>query len=167
VYLHPVVHNAEPIGTLPTPEELAGHELRRLRQVRGWSQEEVARRMAEYGYDWHQTTVGRTETATRPLRLNEAVALAGLFEIPVTRLIAPPNVVDADKLTAQMHATEVRLLEAKAACADARNRAAMAAEAAKAASYAAAEADADVDRRTQELGRLTSMRELLERELGQ
>lgn len=89
VYPHPVVHDEEHIGTLPTPEVLAGQELRRLRTVCGWSQEEVARRMADYGYDWHQTTVGRTETATRPLRLNEAVALAALFGIPVTQMIAP------------------------------------------------------------------------------
>lgn len=46
--------------------------------------------MGTYGYDsWHQTTVGRTETAQRPLRLNETVALAGLFGVPVTRLLTP------------------------------------------------------------------------------
>lgn len=75
---------------IPTPEELAGEELRRLRTARRWSQEEVARRMSAAGHtNWHQTTVGKTELSTRPLRLNEAVALAGLFSVPVTQLIAP------------------------------------------------------------------------------
>lgn len=87
--------------TLPEPEVLAGQELRRLRVARGWSQDEVARRMAAYGYDsWHQTTVGRIEAAQRPLRLNEAVALTGLFGVPLYQLVAPlltgPEEIDAE-----------------------------------------------------------------------
>ncbi len=39
--------------------------------------------------NWHQTTVGKTEAAARPLRLNEAVTLAALFDVPVTQLVAP------------------------------------------------------------------------------
>ena len=80
-------------STVPSPEEVAGRELRRLRLERGWSQEQVARRMAAQGFDsWHQTTVGKTETAQRPLRLNEAVALSGLFGIPLARLLTPLTV---------------------------------------------------------------------------
>jgi transcriptional regulator with XRE-family HTH domain len=75
-----------------TPEGLAGEQLRRLRLARGWSQEEVARRMAAFDVDWHQTTVGRTETAQRPLRLNEAFALAALFRVGLSTLIGPPRV---------------------------------------------------------------------------
>jgi transcriptional regulator with XRE-family HTH domain len=84
------VNSEEQVNRIPTPEELAGEEVRRLRLARRWSQEEVARRMSAAGHsNWHQTTVGKTELATRPLRLNEAVALAGLFSVPVTQLIAP------------------------------------------------------------------------------
>ena len=46
-----------------------------LREERGWSQSEVARRMKVYGYNWHQTTVGRVENGKRPLRLNELMHL--------------------------------------------------------------------------------------------
>lgn len=45
--------------------------------------------MTIYGYDWHQTTVGRTESAERPLRLNEVVHLAALFKVPVTQFLLP------------------------------------------------------------------------------
>jgi transcriptional regulator with XRE-family HTH domain len=91
-----VEHNFGDPVSLPEPEVLAGQELKRLRRERGWSQEEVARRMTAYGFDWHQTTVGRTETAARPLRVNEAVALAALFEVPVTQLLVPVSVQVAD-----------------------------------------------------------------------
>jgi len=68
-------------------EALAGREFRRLREARGWSQEEVARRLAALGIDWHQTMVSRTEAADRPLRLNEAAALCGVFGIRLEALL--------------------------------------------------------------------------------
>jgi gamma-glutamyl:cysteine ligase YbdK (ATP-grasp superfamily) len=122
--------------------------------------------MAEYGYDWHQTTVGRTETATRPLRLNEAVALAGLFEVPVTQLVAPPKVAESAELAAQIQATEERLRAAQAARDAAADAAADAAERAKAASYHAAEAAAELSRCSGELDRLLAIRGTLTRERG-
>lgn len=45
--------------------------------------------MIASGYDWHQTTVGRTESAARPLRVNEAVVLAAIFDVPITQLLVP------------------------------------------------------------------------------
>lgn len=84
-----VAHNTQDSRSIPSAEELAGQELKRLRTERGWSQEEVARRMTSSGYDWHQTTVGRTESAARPLRVNEAVLLAAIFEVPITQLLVP------------------------------------------------------------------------------
>ena len=60
--------------------------------------------MAGDGYEsWHQTTVGRTETATRPLRLNEAVVLAALFDVPVTQLVAPMT-LEAPDIEAEIEA---------------------------------------------------------------
>lgn len=74
-------------GTVLSPEEAAGRELRRLREACRWSQEEVARRMGGYGYEWHQTTVAKTEAAQRPLRLDEVVALASLFGVTLPALL--------------------------------------------------------------------------------
>jgi transcriptional regulator with XRE-family HTH domain len=97
----------------PTPELLAGQELRRLRRARGWSQEEVARRMVAIGHEgWHQTTVGRTETARRPLRLNETVDLAGLFGVPVTQLLAPIP-VQLDEVNEVIRLTEETLADTR------------------------------------------------------
>jgi transcriptional regulator with XRE-family HTH domain len=70
-----------------TPEEIAGRELRRLREARRWPQGEVARRMAGYGYCWHQTQVAKTEAAERPLRLNELAAMCDLFGVTLAGLL--------------------------------------------------------------------------------
>jgi transcriptional regulator with XRE-family HTH domain len=109
---------AAPHVYLATPEELAAREVRSLRKGRGWSQEELARRMSAAGFaSWHQSTVGRTETGDRPLRLNEAVALSELFGVSLTRLLTPVEMTleqvgqaiaetetVRDKLTGQLHA---------------------------------------------------------------
>jgi transcriptional regulator with XRE-family HTH domain len=110
-----VPHNPADHGTIPSAEQLAGQELKRLRTDRGWSQEAVARRMSASGYDWHQTTVGRTESATRPLRVNEAVVLAAIFEVPITQLLIPVamKLSDVDKEiedTEEAHARTIKML---------------------------------------------------------
>ena len=80
-----------------TPEETAGRELRRLREARRWSQEETARRMGAYGYDFHQTAIAKTEAGQRPLRLNEAAAFACLFGVALADLLtAVPGMTDGE-----------------------------------------------------------------------
>jgi transcriptional regulator with XRE-family HTH domain len=73
----------------PSTEAIFGQAIRDFRQTWGWSQEQLANRMRALGFDWHQTTVSKTETAERPIRLNEAQALAGLFSIPLSGLVSP------------------------------------------------------------------------------
>lgn len=59
-----------------------------LRLALGWSQSELARRMAELGYKYfNQMTVSRTEKLDRPLRLGEARAIARIFGVSVNRMI--------------------------------------------------------------------------------
>lgn len=70
-----------------TPEQWLGRALRAAREERGLSQEQVAQMMHVYGFDWHQTQVGRSESATRPIRVNEAVALAEVLRIHPADLI--------------------------------------------------------------------------------
>jgi transcriptional regulator with XRE-family HTH domain len=74
----------------PDPEVQAGHALRRLRTARGWSQEEVGRRMKAYGYDFHQTMIAKIEAAQRPLRVRELADFAALYGVEVHELIYPP-----------------------------------------------------------------------------
>jgi transcriptional regulator with XRE-family HTH domain len=98
------VEHQSPQDRIPTPEEIAGRRLALFRQERGWSQSEVARRMEAYGYNWHQTTVGRVESGKRPLRLNEAVHVAAMFGVSPIQLIVPN--VTPDRLSDDIKATE-------------------------------------------------------------
>ncbi len=62
------------------PERAFGRRARQMRRTRDWSQEDVARMMRDRGFDsWRQTTVAKSEAGDRPIRLNEGVALAHLF----------------------------------------------------------------------------------------
>jgi hypothetical protein len=45
--------------------------------------------MKASGYNWLQSTVGKTEAAQRPLLLNELAALAEIFGVPVTQFLEP------------------------------------------------------------------------------
>lgn len=92
-----------------TPEEIAGRELQRLRIARGWSQEEAARQMDAYGYDWHQTTVSKIEAAQRPLRLNELADLASLYGVPLDALLSELPQIDSETLENQAKAKVARL----------------------------------------------------------
>jgi transcriptional regulator with XRE-family HTH domain len=149
------------VSGIPNPEELAGEEVRRLRLARRWSQEEVARRMSATGHsNWHQTTVGKTELATRPLRLNEAVALAGLFEVPVTQLIAPIT-LKAEEIQAELDAVEDRWAELQQAYRDAQAQQERAAETAAAARAAAADAANELGRFQARLNYLTGLRAIV------
>lgn len=53
-----------------------------LREERGWSQADLAERLAEVGFPVHQTTVAKLESGRRPLRVAEVYALALIFRIP-------------------------------------------------------------------------------------
>jgi transcriptional regulator with XRE-family HTH domain len=75
----------------PDPEVQAGRALRRLRLSRDWSQDEAARRMQAYGYDFHQTTIAKIEAAQRPLRVRELADFAALYGVEIHDLIYPPS----------------------------------------------------------------------------
>jgi transcriptional regulator with XRE-family HTH domain len=76
-------------ASLPTREQIVGRRLRLLRQERSWSQPDLVEKVRPFGYEWSQATVTRLEGATRPIRLNELVDLAALFEIPLEKLLEP------------------------------------------------------------------------------
>lgn len=72
-----------------TINETFGQRVRDIRQQLGLSQRQVATMMAStHGTPWHQTTVAKTETGERPVKLSEAVALATAFGVPVADLLA-------------------------------------------------------------------------------
>lgn len=70
-----------------SPEAAFGGRVRALRLAKGWSQAELAARVAAHLPGWAQTTVAKTEAATRPIRLNEASGLAAALEVPLQQLL--------------------------------------------------------------------------------
>lgn len=101
--------------TAPSPEQVAGQELRRLRTARRWSQEEVTQRL---GYPWHQSAMAKTEAAQRPLRLNELVALCQLYGVTLASLLtALPAMTDREleeQATAKLARLEDRVARIRA-----------------------------------------------------
>lgn len=90
----------------PDPEVGAGRALRRLRLARQWSQEEAARRMRAYGYDFHQTTIAKIEAAQRPLRVRELADFAALYGVEIQELVFPPSgsLVEVNQEIAELEA---------------------------------------------------------------
>lgn len=112
-----------------TPEAQVGQRVRRLREQRGWSQEEVGRQLARWGFKMHQTTVAKLENGARPIRLNEVAALARLFAVSMADLWDDEAVSD-----------EQQILEARLTDLQAQLRYAQQAEAVAARSHADARA---------------------------
>ncbi|WP_416430066.1 helix-turn-helix transcriptional regulator [Paenarthrobacter nicotinovorans] len=68
-------------------EEQFARNLQAMRERKGWSQSELARRMVDAGWkNYNQMTISRTEKGDRPIRLNEARALAQIFGVPIDHM---------------------------------------------------------------------------------
>lgn len=67
-------------------ERLFGGRVKDLRQAKGWTQDELARRMTAAGHPMHQTTVAKLESGTRPTNVGEVAALAAIFGMPIATL---------------------------------------------------------------------------------
>lgn len=79
----------------PSPEDRLGRRIRYERDRRGWSQSELADRLAEFGISLHFTAIAKMEQRDverpRAIRLDEAFALAQVFGVTVERLLEPPT----------------------------------------------------------------------------
>lgn len=62
-----------------------------LRERRGWSQTELAKRLSSQGLPFHQQQVQRIETGARPVRLNEAMLLAKTFGVSWDDMTQPAD----------------------------------------------------------------------------
>lgn len=68
-------------------EHQFGVWVKNAREMRGWSQEALARHLKETaGLDLHQSAVARLEGGKRAIRLNEASALAKLLGLDLAWL---------------------------------------------------------------------------------
>ncbi|MFV9459224.1 MULTISPECIES: helix-turn-helix transcriptional regulator [Rhodococcus] len=64
------------------------------RMARRWSQEDLAKRLAERGLTAHPTTIAKIEAGTRAIKLDEAAELAALFDISLDALLGRGDVED-------------------------------------------------------------------------
>lgn len=101
------------------PEAIVGRALRQKRVARGWSQEEVARRMEAFGYDFHQTMIAKVEAAQRPLRVRELADFAALYGVEIQELMYPPS-VSREETDREIAVIEKQLATAKEQAAEAR-----------------------------------------------
>jgi len=90
-------------------EQLLAGRIKERREACGWSQEEVGRQMNALGFRWWQSTVAKTEASARPIRVNEAAALATIFDTTILALTAP----DASPLDLRIETTRRALYETK------------------------------------------------------
>jgi transcriptional regulator with XRE-family HTH domain len=67
-------------------EATVAKNVRRLREDHGLSQEQLGSNLAVHGFGMHYTTVAQLEVGARPLRLNEVVAIAAYFDLPIESL---------------------------------------------------------------------------------
>jgi transcriptional regulator with XRE-family HTH domain len=73
----------------PTAARFAAN-VRARRELRGWSQRQLAERMADLGHrSFRQQTVAEIEQGSRAVKLDEALALSRALGISVDNLIRP------------------------------------------------------------------------------
>jgi transcriptional regulator with XRE-family HTH domain len=82
-----------------TPERVVAERLAELRQRRGWSQAELADRMAAYGIPWGRTTPGKIENRQRNVTVEELVGLAFVLGVSPVALMVPTAVDTEVRLT--------------------------------------------------------------------
>ena len=72
-------------------EKSIAETLTRQRLANGWTYEEFAKRMHAIGYEIHPSAIQKTEKSDRRITVNELVAYAKVFGVPVGYLIDQAN----------------------------------------------------------------------------
>lgn len=68
---------------------VVGRAVGRLRKTRGWSQADLAQRLAEtLGRTWDPSAVARMESGKRTTSVNELTALAAIFDTPIAEIVS-------------------------------------------------------------------------------
>jgi transcriptional regulator with XRE-family HTH domain len=75
-----------------------GENLKYVRERMDESQTGLAKRMADLGFPFHQTTISRIEAGERPVQLGEALALAEIVGMGVDVMIRRPSDVRLSRL---------------------------------------------------------------------
>lgn len=83
------------LGRSAEPRAVLGQHVADLRRARGLDQSAIARRLTELGIPARQNTISRIENATRPVDVDELVALAHVLGLDhrVEQLLSDPALV--------------------------------------------------------------------------
>ncbi|MBA8920414.1 helix-turn-helix transcriptional regulator [Nesterenkonia jeotgali] len=77
-------------GHVPTPEENFCVNMKLLRESKGWSQADLAEALRPLGLDLHRQTIQKIESLIRPVKLNEAHAIAQALGDHVDEMVSSP-----------------------------------------------------------------------------
>lgn len=80
--------------------------MRMLRERRGMSQTELARKMGGHGHSFHQPTVQRIESGQRPLKLTEALSVADILGSDLHTMMNDVSLPFAHKMLVDELATD-------------------------------------------------------------
>jgi transcriptional regulator with XRE-family HTH domain len=70
-------------------DEVVARRVRALRDESEWTQAALAQAMTEMGFTWSRVTVSEVEAGNRRVALDELLALAALFAVPLVTLFLP------------------------------------------------------------------------------
>jgi transcriptional regulator with XRE-family HTH domain len=87
-----------------------GARVRGIRKARGLSQEDLAQALSDTGRSYHQTTVAKLESGTRPTSIEEVYVLAVLLDVPVSDLVVPDHETMSPHRQLRRLATEIARL---------------------------------------------------------
>lgn len=81
----------EPEPLVQTADDRFAENFRKRRDLQGLSQADVAEKMTERGFAFHQQTVAKIERGTRRVGIGEAVELANILDLSVDALLIPTD----------------------------------------------------------------------------
>lgn len=70
-----------------TAEAIFARRVREMRRQTGMTQQQLADFMARTGDGIYRSTIGKIENGDRPVSVNEAVQIAGIFGVPLTEML--------------------------------------------------------------------------------
>ena len=76
-------------ATAPRPEQVAAERIRALRTRHGWTQQQLADRLREFGSPIDRVAIAKLETGQRRLPLDEALLFAYALDVAPTSLFIP------------------------------------------------------------------------------
>jgi transcriptional regulator with XRE-family HTH domain len=96
----------------PQMDKQFAEGVREARQHAALSQEQVAEKMRELGFEMSQPVVGKIERGERKVTVGEAMALAEVLGVNVLSLVRGESVLRADKLLSRLRALRLETKQA-------------------------------------------------------